>query len=44
MGWGSGSHNKLIGCGASGACASGPVEEEEELHRADFFPEKVIAP
>ena len=30
-GWGQGSHNKPIGCGASGAYASGPdVEEEEE--------------
>jgi hypothetical protein len=31
-GWGgSGSHNKPIGCGASGACAPGPDEEEEEV-------------
>jgi hypothetical protein len=28
---GSGSHNKPIGCGASGAYAPGPDEEEEEL-------------
>jgi len=27
---GSGSHNKPIGCGASGAYAPGPDEEEEE--------------
>jgi hypothetical protein len=27
---GSGSHNKPIGCGASGAYAPDPVEEEEE--------------
>jgi len=27
-----GSHNKPIGCGASGAYALGPDEEEEELH------------
>jgi hypothetical protein len=29
MGGGSGSHNKPIGCSASGAYAPGPVEEEE---------------
>jgi len=28
---GSGSHNKPIACGASGAYASGTVEEEEEV-------------
>jgi hypothetical protein len=27
---GQGSHNKLIGCGASGAYAPGPYDEEEE--------------
>jgi hypothetical protein len=27
---GHGSHNKPIGCGASGAYASGPDDEEEE--------------
>jgi hypothetical protein len=27
---GPGSHNKPIGCSASGACAPGPDDEEEE--------------
>jgi hypothetical protein len=27
-----GSHNKPIGCGASGACAPGPDDEDEEEH------------
>jgi hypothetical protein len=29
---GQGSHNKRIGCGASGAYAPGPDEEEMEMH------------
>jgi hypothetical protein len=28
---GQGSHNKSIGCSASGACAPGPDDEEEEV-------------
>jgi len=31
VGGGQGSHNKAIGCGASGAYAPGPDEEEEEV-------------
>jgi len=32
-GWGGqGSHNKPIGCGASGAYAPGPNDEKEEEH------------
>ena len=38
-GGGSGSHNKPIGCGASGVYAPGPDEEEEEQYLLAFpFP------
>jgi hypothetical protein len=40
----SGSHNKPIGCGASGAYAPGPVEveEKEEEQLADIFVSLVL--
>jgi hypothetical protein len=34
---GKGSHNKPIGCGASGAHALGPDDEEEEEEEASYI-------